>query len=88
MLLGTNQNMFKQKLTSGNKRDFIFYIFLPILHTLIKRFAAAIETLWRFIKYQWLKIKDYANLNSLKQAIRHILRKFGTDYQIDFTMNY
>lgn len=88
MLLGINQNMFKQKLTSGNKRGFIFYTSLPILHTLIKRFAAAIETLWRFIKYQWLKVRDYTNLNNLKQAIRNILRKFGTEYRIEFKMNY
>jgi transposase len=67
----------------------LFLLFcLLIRHTSIKRFAAAIETLWRFIKYQWIKIKDYANLRALKDAIRNILRKFGTEYRIEFTMNY
>ena len=71
----------------GTKRTFLLYLltYSPYLNK--------IETLWRFIngattRYQWLKIKDYANLDSLRAAIKNIFRQFGTDYQIKFTMNY
>ena len=62
----------------------LFILYLPTYSPHLNK----IETLWRFIKYQWLKIKDYANLKALKDAIRNILRKFGTEYRIEFTMNY
>lgn len=62
----------------------LFLLFLPTYSPHLNK----IETLWRFIKYQWIKIKDYANLKALKDAIRNILRKFGTEYRIEFTMNY
>lgn len=62
----------------------LFILYLPTYSPHLNK----IETLWRFIKYQWLKIKDYSNLDTLKQAIRNILRKFGTEYSIEFTMNY
>lgn len=62
----------------------LFILYLPTYSPHLNK----IETLWRFIKYHWLKIRDYTNLNTLKQAIRNILRKFGTEYRIEFTMNY
>lgn len=43
-----------------------------------------IETLWRKMKYEWLKPQDYENLQKLESAIDNILIKFGTDYSIDF----
>lgn len=43
-----------------------------------------IETLWRKIKYEWLKPKDYLNLKTLEAAIDNILIKFGTDFLINF----
>ncbi|MGK7929633.1 MAG: IS630 family transposase [Spirulina sp.] len=43
-----------------------------------------IEIFWRFIKYQWLKPKDYESLETLKEAVEQILRHFGTDYAINF----
>lgn len=63
----------------------LFLLYLPTYSPHLNK----IETLWRFIKYQWLKVKDYKDLKSLKSAIRNILKKFGSeDYQIKFTMNY
>ena len=43
-----------------------------------------IETLWRKIKYEWLKPKDYQNLKTLEAAIDNILINLGTDFIIDF----
>lgn len=43
-----------------------------------------IETLWRKIKYEWLKPDDYQDLKTLEAAIDNILVKFGTDFSINF----
>lgn len=44
-----------------------------------------IETLWRKIKYEWLRPKDYKNLKTLEAAIDNILINFGTKFTIDFS---
>ena len=36
----------------------LFLLYLPTYSPHLNK----IETLWRFIKYQWLQLKDYANL--------------------------
>jgi len=43
-----------------------------------------IETLWRKIKYEWLKPADYASWEILKIALQNILNSVGNDYKIDF----
>ncbi|GFE72226.1 IS630 family transposase [Chroococcus sp. FPU101] len=43
-----------------------------------------IETLWRFIKYQWLDVNAYQNWISLVNAVEQILKEFGTKYVINF----
>ena len=61
----------------------LFLLYLPTYSPHLNK----IETLWRFIKYQWLKVENYANLHSLRTAIKNIFKQFGTEYQIKFTMN-
>ena len=46
-----------------------------------------IETLWRNIKYRWLKPGDYASWEILKDALQNILNSVGDDYKIDFEDN-
>ncbi len=43
-----------------------------------------IEILWRKIKYEWLKPSDYSSKEQLLNAIFHILKKFGSEFQIKF----
>ncbi len=43
-----------------------------------------IETLWRKMKYEWLKPRDYKNLKTLEAAVDNILIKFGGDFTINF----
>jgi transposase len=43
-----------------------------------------IEILWRFIKYYWLPFSAYTSFQSLCDAVEDILRRFGTDYTINF----
>jgi len=44
-----------------------------------------IETLWRKIKYEWLKPTDYASFPQLHQAITQIVNRFGQQYTINFS---
>lgn len=43
-----------------------------------------IETLWRKMKYEWLKPKDYLSIESLTTAIKEILSDLGKEYRINF----
>ena len=43
-----------------------------------------IEILWRFIKYQWIKIDAYSSWQSLVLSVEKILREVGSKYVINF----
>ena len=43
-----------------------------------------IEILWRNIKYAWLPFSAYQCLSALREALEHILKNFGSKYQITF----
>ena len=43
-----------------------------------------IETLWRKIKYEWLRPEAYADFKTLKTAVWHILDRVGQQYTIQF----
>lgn len=48
-----------------------------------------IETLWRKIKYEWLKPKDYMDLETLEKALDNILINIGQKkYNIQFNKSY
>lgn len=44
----------------------------------------SIETLWRKIKYEWLKPDDFLNWDTLTKALQGILGSFGSKYKIKF----
>lgn len=46
-----------------------------------------IETLWRKMKYEWLRPKNYESSNILKDAIFNIIRNFGDEFSINFSKN-
>jgi len=46
------------------------------------------ETLWRMVKHRWLKPQHYRSATALKRAVMNILQEFGTQYKINFSMNY
>ena len=46
-----------------------------------------IETLWRKIKYEWLRPKDYHSKTALRRRIKEIFQNFGTQFSINFSMN-
>jgi len=43
-----------------------------------------IEILWRHIKYLWLPFSAYQCMAALREALEHILKDFGSKYQITF----
>ena len=43
-----------------------------------------IETLWRKVKYNWLKPGDYASWETLMKALENILTSVGKELKIDF----
>jgi len=43
-----------------------------------------IETLWRKIKYNWLKPNDYDSWDILQRALENILTSVGKELKIDF----
>jgi len=46
-----------------------------------------IETLWRKIKYEWLGIKDYRSVKTMKKKLIEIFSFYGSQYNIEFSMN-
>lgn len=49
----------------------------------------SIETLWRKMKHEWLRAKDYESAAALKDAIFNIIREYGGDkYNINFSKNF
>ena len=43
-----------------------------------------IETLWRKIKYEWIKPHDYLNCDTLSKAVTNFVCKFGQEFSIYF----
>jgi len=60
----------------------LFIFFLPKYSPHLNR----IETLWRKMKYEWIKPKDYKSWRTFTKAVKNILATFGTDnYNIKFS---
>jgi len=47
-----------------------------------------IETLWRKIKYEWLKPEDYLSTKNLKDAIYNIIRNYDNLFSINISKNF
>ena len=62
----------------------VFLFFLPTYSPHLN----LIETLWRKIKYEWLKPEDYTSVKTLRQALFNIIRKYDDEFSINFSMNF
>ena len=70
---------FEDKIKHWQKQDlYIFY--LPAYSPHLNR----IETLWRKIKYHWLKPHHYQSWQTLRQAVTDICLKVGDTLRIEF----
>ena len=43
-----------------------------------------IETLWRFMKYEWIKKEAYSSWKNLVEYVEKILKDFDTEYTINW----
>lgn len=62
----------------------LYLFFLPVYSPHLN----PIETLWRKIKYEWLKATDYESSGLLREAIHYIIRKYDDEFCISFSMNF
>ena len=44
----------------------------------------SIEILWRFIKYEWIKLDAYKSWTHLVNYVENVLQNFGDKYKIIF----
>lgn len=75
--------MFINAITRWNQKDiYIFHLprYSPHLNL--------IETLWRIIKYKWLRPKHYNSKTALKKRLKYIFSNFGLEFDINFSMNF
>jgi Transposase and inactivated derivatives len=70
---------FQRKIEEWKEQDLYIY-FLPKYSPELNK----IETLWRFIKYDWLPFDAYDSLLNLKERLNYILLNVGAKYTINF----
>ncbi len=70
---------FKMKIKEWKKLD-LHIFFLPTYSPHLN----LIETLWRKMKYEWLKPSDYNSIENLTIAVENILAAVGERFMIDF----
>lgn len=71
---------FNRKIQQWRQQDLYVYFLPPYSPELNK-----IETLWRFIKYKWMPLDAYANIENLKERLSQILANIG---QLKYNINF
>jgi transposase len=46
-----------------------------------------IETLWRKVKYEWIRPKDYNSKTALNKRLKEIFTTYGEQFKINFSLN-
>lgn len=72
-------NKFKESMERWKKQDLDIW-FLPTYSPHLN----IIEILWKKMKYEWLKPKDYNSIETLMNAVDNILINFGEKFCINF----
>lgn len=71
--------LMQEKLAQWEAKN-LYVFFLPAYSPHLN----LIETLWRKMKYEWLKAEDYASFEKLTDAVKKILKEIGNEYKIKF----
>jgi transposase len=74
---------FKNKIKEWQQKD-LYIFFLPTYSPHLN----LIETLWRMVKYKWLKARDYFDMDTLLNAIESILLDIGKNLKINYFTQY
>lgn len=84
VLVLDNARVHRSRLVQGKLAEWeeknLFVFFLPTYSPHLN----LIETLWRKMKYEWLKPPDYASFTTLTEAVKKILSDIGKEYKIKF----
>ena len=75
--------LIKTKQCEWNKKGlYLFYLptYSPHLNL--------IETLWRKIKYEWLRPQDYLSAKKLKEALFKIITKYDDEFSVNISKNF
>ncbi len=70
---------FQLRLAAWEKQN-LYVFYLPTYSPHLNK----IETLWRKIKYEWLRPEAYLTFKALKTAVWYILDRVGQQYTIQF----
>lgn len=73
-------NIVKNKMAEWAEKDLLIW-FLPAYSPHLNK----IETLWRKIKYEWLKPDDYKDWNTFNNALDFIFTNMGAKFNIVFS---
>ena len=73
----------KDKEQEWNEKN-LYLFYLPVYSPHLN----LIENLWRKIKYEWLKAKDYLSAESLKEALFNIVEQYDNEFSINLSMNF
>lgn len=71
-------HLFQDNIKEWEEKGLILY-FLPTYSPQLNR----IEILWRFMKYHWIQIKDYASTQTLEDYIHLVLANYGNQNQFE-----
>jgi hypothetical protein len=77
----THQSKEVQARLSGWQERGLYVFFLPTYSPHLN----IAETLWRKLKYEWLKAEDYADRETLCYQVRQALAAVGTSLKIQFS---
>ncbi len=84
VLVLDNARIHRSRLMQGKLAEWeaknLYVFFLPAYSPHLN----LIETLWRKMKYEWLKAEDYASFEKLSEAVKKILSEIGKEYKIKF----
>jgi len=73
----------KAKQTEWNEKGlYLFYLptYSPHLNL--------IETLWRKIKYEWLRPQDYLSAKKLRDALFNIITRYDDEFSVNISKNF
>ncbi len=73
----------KNKEKEWNEKN-LYLFFLPTYSPHLN----LIETLWRKIKYRWLKAEDYLSAKKLKEALYYIISNYDHEFSINISKNF
>ena len=84
MVILDNASIHKAKIVQSKQQEWakkgLFLQFIPPYCPELNK----IEIFWKQMKHQWLNVKDYSSLDTLKKAILKVIQDFGDIYRISF----